>query len=64
MMGEINLAIREMELGDVSQPFLVWGCGLEVAINEVLGCWTYFSQIGAVSPPLWFGNDQVLLFHQ
>jgi hypothetical protein len=62
--AEIHLASRDTEFNNAGQRFLVWGCSLEVAFNEVLGCQTDFSQIGAVSPPLWRGNDQVLLFHQ
>lgn len=37
---------------------------VEVAINEVLGCWADFAQIGAVPTPLGLCNDQALLFHQ
>jgi hypothetical protein len=34
---------------DVGEPFLVRGCCVEVAIDEVLGRWADFAQIGAVA---------------
>jgi hypothetical protein len=61
---EVHLAGRDLELGDVGEPLLVRRCGVEVAIDEILGRWTDPSRIGAIPTPRWLGDDQALLFHQ
>lgn len=43
--GEINFACADVELSDIRQPLLVWGCRVEVAIDDVLWRGADFAQI-------------------
>ncbi len=42
---KIHLPSRDLELGDVCQPLHIRCLCMEVAIDQVLGCWTYFAQV-------------------
>ena len=42
---EIHLASRDLELGDVGQPFLVGGCSLEIPVDEVFWRWADFANV-------------------
>ena len=61
---EVHLAGGDLELGDVSQPFLVGGCSLEVSVDDVFWRRADFAKVRAVPTLFVGGNDQAFLFHQ
>lgn len=61
---KVHLARRDLELGDVCQPFYIRRFCMEVAIDQVLGRGADFSKIGFKPPSTRPGDNQLLLLHQ
>lgn len=57
----IHLASLNLELHDVAEPLLIWGCTIEIAVYEIQRRMVDLSQVGPVPAMPQRGNDQAFL---
>lgn len=61
---QIDLARRQVELRNISQPLLIWVAGSKIAGKQTFRCRPYFSAVRTVSSLPGSLNDELLLSHQ
>lgn len=60
---QIDLALRQVELSNISQPLLIWAAGSKISGKEIFRCRPYFCAVRAVSSLPGSLNDELLLSH-